>query len=92
VDVVTAYEDGSHELEDPDLLTRAGELGRVLFSNDDDLLREAHARQKAGIDFTGLVYVHQSHLPTGRVIDDLEVLAEAGEPEDLAGWVVFLPL
>ena len=45
IDVLTAYEDGSHELEDPGLLDRATELDRVLFSQDDDLLAEAHHRQ-----------------------------------------------
>lgn len=41
VDVLTAYEDGMSEAEDPALLDRAGELGRVLFTHDDDLLVEA---------------------------------------------------
>jgi ADP-ribosylglycohydrolase len=38
VNVLTAYEDGSHEISDPELLDRATDLGRVLFSQDDDLL------------------------------------------------------
>ena len=38
VDLVTAYEDGASQLEDPDLLDRASALGRVLFTRDDDLL------------------------------------------------------
>jgi hypothetical protein len=29
-DVLTAYEDGAHELHDPELLDRATEFGRVL--------------------------------------------------------------
>jgi predicted nuclease of predicted toxin-antitoxin system len=41
VDVVTAYEDSAHELADPELLDRATNLGRVLFTQDDDLLAEA---------------------------------------------------
>lgn len=45
VDVLTAYDDGSHEAEDPALLDRATALGRVLFSQDDDLVIEA--RRKA---------------------------------------------
>jgi predicted nuclease of predicted toxin-antitoxin system len=39
VDVLTAQLDGTTQLEDPGLLDRATELGRVLFSQDDDLLR-----------------------------------------------------
>jgi len=38
VDVLTAYEDGAAELDDPDLLSRTTQLGRVLFSQDRDLL------------------------------------------------------
>lgn len=92
VDVLTARADGSHRLADPDLMSRATELDRVLFTHDDDLLREAHLRRAHGVDFTGLVYVHQNGLALGRVIDDLELLAEASEPEELLNEVVFLPL
>ena len=41
VDVLTAQEDGSQRLADPELLDRATALDRVLFSQDRDLLREA---------------------------------------------------
>ena len=37
VDVLTAQDDESTRLPDPELLDRATELGRVLFSQDDDL-------------------------------------------------------
>jgi hypothetical protein len=40
VDVLTAQEDGAAEFDDGQLLRRATELGRVLFSQDEDLLRE----------------------------------------------------
>ena len=42
VGVLTAQEDGAGDFEDPDLLDRATALGRVLFTQDDDLLREAN--------------------------------------------------
>jgi uncharacterized protein DUF5615 len=48
VDVLTAFEDGTSELEDPALLDRAGQLGRVLFTRDDDLLVEAAKGQREG--------------------------------------------
>lgn len=40
VDVLTAQEDGAAELDDNHLLQRATQLGRVLVSQDEDLLRE----------------------------------------------------
>lgn len=92
VDVLTAYEDGTSELEDPDLLDRAGVLGRVLFTRDDDLLAEATQRQKAGISFHGVIYAHQLRVSIGRCVQDLEIIAKAGEPEDLMDKVMFLPI
>ena len=51
IDVLTAYEDDRSELDDPQLLDRATELKRVLFTQDDDLLAEAARRQKADTFF-----------------------------------------
>ncbi|HEV8238003.1 MAG TPA: DUF5615 family PIN-like protein [Thermoanaerobaculia bacterium] len=62
VDVVTAFEDGRHELSDPLLLDRAEELGRVFVSHDRHLLREAARRNRLGIEFRGVVYCHQDRL------------------------------
>ncbi len=56
IDVVTAYEDGASEFEDPALLDRASALGRVLFTRDDDLLAKARQRQREGISFGGVIY------------------------------------
>ena len=44
VDVLTAQEDGTTRLEDPDLLDRAGAVGRILFTRDEDLLAVAAER------------------------------------------------
>jgi hypothetical protein len=43
VDVLTAQGDGARRLSDALLLDRAMALGRVLFSQDEDLLREWHS-------------------------------------------------
>ena len=92
VDVITAYEDGADRMDDSELLDRAGELGRVLFTQDDDLLAEATQRQKEGIPFRGVIYAHQLRVSIGTCVHDLEIIAKAGEPEDLINWVEFLPL
>jgi len=91
-DVVTAQEDGSARLADPALLDRATQLGRVLFSQDDDLLREATRRQRAGVGFAGVVYAHQLKVTIGQCIEELAMIALAAEPDDLVGRVEFLPL
>jgi predicted nuclease of predicted toxin-antitoxin system len=46
IDVLTAQEDGTAELDDPALLDRAGELGRIVFTRDRDFLVEAVRRQQ----------------------------------------------
>lgn len=92
VDVVTAFEDNASTLDDPALLSRASALGRVLFSQDDDLLAEATHRQAADISFGGVVYAHQLRVSIGTCIQDLEIIASAGDPEELQQQVLFLPL
>lgn len=92
VNVLTAYEDGCSELEDSDLLDRARELKRVLFTRDDDLLVEAKDRQLNGMAFYGVIYSHQLRASIRRCIDDLELVAKAAEPADMLNQVLFLPL
>lgn len=92
VDVLTSFEDGTSELEDPELLDRATELGRVLFTFDYNLLQEAAKRQRNQISFQGIIYAHQLRVSIGGCIGDLEIIAKAGEAEDLESRVEYLPL
>ena len=59
VDVLTAEEDGKEQSRDPALLDRATSLGRILVTNDEDLLLEAAERQQRGVHFAGIFYAHQ---------------------------------
>ena len=90
--MLTAYEDGASRLADPALLDRAGELKRVLFTRDDDLLVEATRRQREGIPFAGVIFAHQLRASIGACVRDLEMIAKVAEPEDLANQVIFLPV
>jgi hypothetical protein len=92
VDVLTAEEDGTRRLEDPDLLDRATDLGRPLFSQDQHLLAEAARRQRSAIHFAGVIYAQQDPPLVGTYIHDLEFLCLAGKPEDFANHVIYLPL
>jgi predicted nuclease of predicted toxin-antitoxin system len=92
VDVLTAQDDESTKLYDPELLDRATELGRILFSQDDDLLREAKRRQQSGVLFSGVIYAHQLNITVGQCISDLELIAKASEPEEWINCTVYLPL
>ncbi len=92
VDVITAYEDHAHQLDDSALLDRAKVLERPLFTRDDDLLSEAARRQEENIPFPGVIFAHQLTVSIGKCINDLEIIAKAADPEDLRGCVIFLPL
>jgi hypothetical protein len=92
VDVLTAQEDGADRLSDPKLLDRATQLNRVLFTFDDDLLVEAVNRQRENRPFSGVVYAHPLRISIGQCIQNLELIAKTGEPEDLRNRVEFLPL
>lgn len=92
IDVITAFEDKANEMNDSELLNRASELGRVLFTQDDDLLAEAAIRQKNGILFQGVIYAHQLRISIGACVNDLEIIVKAAEPDELVNSVIFLPL
>lgn len=92
VDVLTAYEDQADLAPDPVLLDRATQAGRVLFTQDDDLLVEAVKRQRAGLAFGGVIYAHQRHLSIGECVQDLALIAEAGTEADLVNQIIYLPL
>lgn len=92
MDVLTAQEDGTDRWKDEELLDRAMELGRVLFSNDEDLLIEAARRQREGTAFGGVVYIHPLDGTIRQCIEDLELIAKLSEPEEFTKRVEFLPL
>ncbi|CAN5430126.1 DUF5615 family PIN-like protein [soil metagenome] len=91
VDVLTAQEDGTIILTDSKLLDRATELDRILYSQDDDLLAEAHYRLIQNIEFSGVIYSHQLNSPIGRCIEDLEIIAKTLLPAEVVNRIEFIP-
>jgi hypothetical protein len=92
VDVLTAQEDDTRRVSDAELLDRATALNRLLFTRDEDLLCEASQRQERGQTFADVIYAHQLRASIGQCVQDLAVIALAGEPEDFANRVEYLPL
>lgn len=68
VTVITAQEDGTDALFDPDLLDRVTQLGYVLFTQDAGFLAEGARRQGAGEAFGGIVYAHQLRVSIRHVL------------------------
>lgn len=92
VDVITVQEDGYSGFTDPQVLDRATELQRVVLSQDEDFLIEANRRKTEGINFAGVIYVHQRSVSIGNCVRDLEIIAKATNSEELANRVQYLPL
>ncbi|MFM9966535.1 MAG: DUF5615 family PIN-like protein [Planctomycetaceae bacterium] len=92
IDVLTAQEDFTTEMDDSALIDRATDLGRVLVSQDADMLREAKIRQETGEPFSGIVYGHQRKNTIGQAIRDLELIAEVLSSNDMANHVERIPL
>ena len=92
IDVLTAQEDGSAELADDVLLKRATELGRVLVSQDEDLLREGARWLSERKDFSGIIYAHQLRITIGQMVEDLELIANATSQNEWWGRIEYLPL
>ena len=92
IDVLTAQEDGAAKMDDNGLLQRATELGRILVSQDEDLLREATQRLREGGYFSGVVYAHQLRVTIGQMVEDLELIATATSKEEWSGRVGYLPI
>lgn len=92
IDILTVQGDNRSGISDPQVLDRATELQRVLFSQDDDLLAEAKSRQTRAVSFPGLVFARQSRVSIGTCIQDLEIVAKLAEPDEFENRVQFLPL
>ena len=92
VDVLTAQDDGSDNLDDEALLSRSTFLGRVMFTFDIRFKARAEDWQRQRKPFGGLVWGHPMRLTIGQIVLDLELIAKATDPTDWQNVVERLPL
>jgi uncharacterized protein with PIN domain len=92
IDVLTAQEDSTTRYSDSKLLDRAADLGRVVFTRDEDFLVESARRQRGGIEFRGVIYAHQLRVSIGDCVRDLELICLASDAEEYRNHVQHLPL
>jgi hypothetical protein len=91
VDVLTAVEDETTRLPDDQLLERATQLNRILFTQDIRFRLLAERWQQEGKPFSGLIFGHQLGGTIGQFVRDLELIAQASEPEEWQNVVEFIP-
>ena len=92
VDVLTAIEDGADTLKDEQLLARALELDRVLFTQDIRFKALAEDWQRQGQTFAGLIFGHQMGGTIGQYVKDLDLIVQISEPHEWLNYVEHLPL
>jgi predicted nuclease of predicted toxin-antitoxin system len=92
VDVLTVEDEGLKGSPDLLLLERATQLGRAVFTQDDDFLAIAAYKLEEGDRFKGVVYVRQGAMELGHIIEDLEAIALASEDGELDNQVLYLPI
>ena len=91
-DVIIAEQDGHEQTDDEIILARAGELNRLLFTQDVDLLIIAARWQRDERPFAGVVFAQQGGPSVAMCIDDLALIAEYGELDEYRCQVTYLPL
>jgi predicted nuclease of predicted toxin-antitoxin system len=91
IDVLTSQEDHSDRSSDEDLLARAVALGRVVFSQDEDMLRLATMFPQRGKS-VAIIYAHQLSAGIGALVQDLEIVLSCCTYDELASRVTYLPL
>ncbi len=92
VDIVRVQDVGLRTADDPEVLRWAANEGRALVTHDIATIPDfAHERVVAGLPMPG-VFIVRAALPVGSVISDLVLLAEASDPAEWEGRVVYFPL
>jgi Domain of unknown function (DUF5615) len=91
VDVLTAFEDGRHEIDDESLLARATTFGRQLVTHDKGFLRIGARWQKIPREFSGIVFAAQDQLDIGRTIDYLECVSRILSADEMRNRIEYIP-
>jgi predicted nuclease of predicted toxin-antitoxin system len=92
LDVLTAFGDGCHQESDRSILERAGEPGRVIFTQDSDFLILAADHHACGMPFTGVIFAKHGALSIRKVIDDLTLICHSMSGEEIRNQLIWLPL
>ncbi len=91
VDVLRAQDDGAATMTDEELLQRATDLGRVIYTQDIRFKAMAEDWQRQSKMFAGLAYGDQSGETVGTYVKDLELIAKATDPAEWVNVVQYLP-
>jgi predicted nuclease of predicted toxin-antitoxin system len=90
IDVVRVQDIGLMRTPDPIILDRAASEDRAIFTRDRNTMT-SHARDRLqrGVRMAGLIVLAED-ISIGKAAQELGTLAQAGDPGDLDGQILFL--
>ena len=91
VDVLRAQDDDAGEKADDDLLQRASDLGRLIFTQDIRFKAMAEEWQRTGKPFPGLLFGNHLGVTIGTYVKDLELIAKVTDPAEWINVIQHLP-
>lgn len=92
IDIVRVQDTDLYSASDADALAWAAQQERILLTHDvQTLVNDAYARVKAGLSMPGVIRVATT-TPIGIVLDELELMIEAGTSIDFENQVLHIPL
>lgn len=92
IDLLLSIEDGTEQLNDPDLWLRATNLGRIVVTQDQDFLAIAQWNSDEEQPHPGLVFCHSSKMALSKLADDLDLIAQAMSPDEFISTIVWVPM
>jgi predicted nuclease of predicted toxin-antitoxin system len=92
IDILTAMDDSHSRASDEVILKRATELGRVVYTHEQDYLVLASRWLQENRAFPGIIFSQQEKVSIGKTIEDLELIARLLEGQEMANRIQFLPL
>lgn len=92
LDIIRIQDTDQYGASDPDLLEWLAKENRILLTHDVQTIPEfAYKRVKAGLPMPGVIEVNQE-IAFSQALDELQIVIGAGEPEDFANLVRYIPL
>jgi hypothetical protein len=90
LDVVRVQDTEIYEAPDPEVLEWAARENRVLLTHDYRTMpKHAYERVREGLPMPGIIQIHEG-APIGPAIDELQLLIEAGRPDDFDNLVTYV--
>ena len=92
IDIVRVQDTLMAQASDPELLEWLADENRILLTHDIQTMPGfVYERVHAGSPVRGIIVVRLS-VPIGQILDELEILISAGNPEDFENIVRYIPM